>query len=169
MTPGQAGPTRENRDWRNACVVRAQTSADGVRTVEFAVEGPLPAFVPGACTCIQVDLGGAIAVRSYVCLPAGHGHVRVAVRDNGRGGGARYMWTLIEGARVRLTAPAVPRSAAGRVLRPGPLAPDGCLAMRGVRLGLFYGGRRIAGLPGGAREARVAVENDPGRPRSAPA
>ncbi len=93
-------------EWRDAAVVRARTIAEDVRLIEFAVAGPMPRFTPGSHTTIEVEIDGAKAYRSYTCLPADPGFIRVAVRAHGNSrGGSRYMWSLIEGARTRLAVP----------------------------------------------------------------
>lgn len=95
------------REWRQARVSAARTIADDVRLVEFAVEGDLPAFEPGSHCEVEVMIGGRPSSRSYTCLPSPAGHLRVAVRrhENSRGG-SRFMWTLAEGAPIRVTVPA---------------------------------------------------------------
>lgn len=93
-------------EWRDAAVVRARTIAEDVRLIEFAVAGPMPRFAPGSHTTIEVDIGGVKAHRSYTCLPADPGFIRVAVRAHQYSrGGSRYMWSLVEGARTRLAVP----------------------------------------------------------------
>ncbi len=95
------------RDWRSACVTATATIAEGVRMVEFAVEGMLPAFEPGSHLEVEVAIAGRPALRSYTCLPAPPGRLRVAVgRHANSRGGSRFMWSLIEGARLRVTVPA---------------------------------------------------------------
>lgn len=99
--------------WRNACVVRASTIAENLRMIEFAVEGGLAAFGSDARTrvralCAEADGDGrtTLAAGSYVCVNVGEGRMRVLVPAPDGGAGARFMWSLIEGARVRLTVPA---------------------------------------------------------------
>lgn len=97
---------KERQEWRHAVVTRAQTISQGVRLIEFAVEGDLPAFEPGSHTTVEVVIDGGRAKRSYTCIPCDSGRIRVAVKhhDNSRGG-SRFMWSLIEGAKLRVTVP----------------------------------------------------------------
>lgn len=103
---GQGG--RGRTGWRNACVVRAQTIADGLRMVEFAVEGGLAPFGQGARTRIRAVQPGLEAICAHACVYAGEGRMRVLVAGSEGGAGARFMWSLVEGACVRLTAPTAP-------------------------------------------------------------
>jgi ferredoxin-NADP reductase len=93
-------------EWRSAIVTATVTIAEGVRMIELAVDGALPPFEPGSHLEVEVQIAGRPAIRSYTCLPAPAGRVRVAVRrhENSRGG-SRFMWQLIEGAPVRVTVP----------------------------------------------------------------
>ncbi|MXN67176.1 2Fe-2S iron-sulfur cluster binding domain-containing protein [Stappia sp. GBMRC 2046] len=94
------------QEWRGAVVTRAQSIADGIRLIEFAVEGGLPPFEPGSHVSVEVMIEGAPAIRSYTCVSSDAGHIRLAVKrhENSRGG-SRFMWTLVEGARLRITLP----------------------------------------------------------------
>lgn len=92
--------------WRDGIVTRTERIAEGVRLIELAVTGEIPPFEPGCHTTIEVDIGGNKAERSYTCIPATHGTIRVAVKSHEKSrGGSRFMWALKEGARVRLTSP----------------------------------------------------------------
>ena len=89
--------------WRDACVTRARTVAAGVRLIELAVRD-IPPFMPGAQTRIVVDRGDMAIIGIFPCLPVEPGYVRVIVRERGDHA-SRFMWALVEGARVRLTKP----------------------------------------------------------------
>ena len=89
--------------WRDACVTRARTVAAGVRLIELAVRD-IPPFMPGAQTRIVVDRGYMVIIGMFPCLPVEPGYVRVIVRERGDHA-SRFMWALVEGARVRLTKP----------------------------------------------------------------
>jgi hypothetical protein len=128
---------RGRPQWRNACVVRAQTIAANLRMIEFAVEGGLPAFGQGARTCVRAVEPGIAVICSHVCVHVGEGRMRVLVAGPEGGRGERFMWSLIEGARVRLTAPAA--SAAPATEQPR----IDCGA--GVRLGFGDRPREAAG------------------------
>lgn len=94
------------REWLQACVTRAQTIADGVRLIEIAVEGRVAPFEPGSHTEVEVWIDGAPAIRSYTCIPAAPGRLRLAVRQHAQSrGGSRFMWSLIEGSPLRVTVP----------------------------------------------------------------
>jgi hypothetical protein len=99
------GP-RDWPNWRNACVVRARTIAANLRLIEFAVEGALPAFGSNARTRVRAIDAGAVTAGSHICVNVGEGRMRVLVAAADSDPAARFMWSLIEGARVRLTVPA---------------------------------------------------------------
>lgn len=103
---------RHPTEWRNACVVRAQTIAGNLRMIEIAVEGGLPAFGQGGRTRVQVNATGITSISSHVCVHVGQDRMRVLVGGRERGIGERFMWSLIEGARVRLTVPDTSAAAA---------------------------------------------------------
>jgi len=132
--------------WRNACVVRARTIAADLRLIEFAVEGGLPAFGGDARTRVRPLQSGEAVAGSYVCVNVGEGRMRVLV-SGAADGAARFMWSLIEGARVRLT---VPQSSQRHCAMPVRI-----VAGTGVRL------RMAASGLVGTEQAR------PGRPRLA--
>ncbi len=104
----RAGSNDARTVWRNACVVRAQTIAAHLRMIEFAVEGGLPAFRQGARTRVRAGQPDFSAGRSHVCVYVGQDRMRVLVAGGEDSPGARFMWALVEGARVRLTVPAAP-------------------------------------------------------------
>lgn len=94
------------QEWRNAVVTRAQAIADGIRLIEFSVEGELPPFEPGSHVSVEVTIEGSPAVRSYTCVSSDAHHIRLAVKRHEHSrGGSRFMWTLVEGAKLRVTVP----------------------------------------------------------------
>jgi len=97
---------RSGQEWRGATVGRIRDVAEDIRSFEIAVEGGVPTFDPGAHICIEVIVGDRPAVRSYSCIPGRPGRVTIAVKyhPNSRGG-SRWMWSLVEGAHVRVTLP----------------------------------------------------------------
>jgi hypothetical protein len=105
--------------WREGCVTRARTVAAGIRLIEFAVEGA-PSFTPGSYTSIVVDRGGVAAMSAFACLPVEAGYVRVLARERDDCA-SRFMWALVEGARVRLTKPERRRWRGRAGNRPGRL------------------------------------------------
>lgn len=90
--------------WRYACVTRAQTIAGGVRMIDLAMEGPLPRMAPRSSVDFAVAICGVPAIRAFDCIPAPNGRIRVTV-ESGDDDGLRFMWSLVEGAVVRMTAP----------------------------------------------------------------
>ncbi len=97
---------RNRLEWRHARIASAETIAGDVRMIEFAVEGNLPRFEPGSHTNIRVRIGEGWATRTYSCLPAQPGHLRVAVKRHLHSRGAsNFMWSLVPGATVELTVP----------------------------------------------------------------
>ena len=97
---------RNRQDWRQGVVTRAEAIADDVRLLEFAVEGAVPRFDPGSHCNFRVHLAEGEAIRTYSCLPAAAGHIRVAVKQHEHSrGGSRFMWGLQTGASVALTLP----------------------------------------------------------------
>jgi ferredoxin-NADP reductase len=97
---------RNRQEWRQGVVTLAEQVADDVRLLEFAVEGGLPRFDPGSHSNFKVSLGEGQAIRTYSCLPAPAGHIRVAVKrhDHSRGG-SRFMWGLEAGKGIELSVP----------------------------------------------------------------
>jgi hypothetical protein len=94
------------RGWRLACVTRARTVAGGVRFIEFAVSGAAFGFEAGSTVEVLVESGGISSIHAYACLPAGPNMLRLLVPRGRSSADARFMWALIEGARVRLRIPA---------------------------------------------------------------
>jgi hypothetical protein len=92
------------KDWRYACVTRAQTIARGTRMIDLAVEGRLHGIPSRSRAHFAVIIGGRQAVRSYDCIAAPNGLVR-AVLEAGADDGLRFMWSLVEGAVLRMALP----------------------------------------------------------------
>lgn len=93
-------------EWRDARVARAETIAADVRLIEFTIDGGVPALQPGSHVTVAVTVGAARAERCYSCLPCPAGRVRIAVKRHAASrGGSKFMWTLDEGAAVRLALP----------------------------------------------------------------
>lgn len=144
---------RNKLDWRRGVVTSAEQISDDVRSLEFAVEGPLPRFDPGSHSNFRVSLGDGEAIRTYSCLPAAPGHLRVAVKqhDNSRGG-SRFMWGLNPGDALSLTVPENRFELAWRapyyLLMAGGIGITPIFGMalalqqRGIAFRLVYGGRR---------------------------
>lgn len=97
---------RSSLEWRTARIETVEQIAGDVRLIEFAAEGPLPRFEPGSHLNIRVRVGEDWTTRTYTCLPAGPGRLRVAVKRHTHGrGGSRFIWGLAPGAAVELTVP----------------------------------------------------------------
>lgn len=149
---------KSKTEWREGCVVRAQTIATDVRLIEMAVEGALPPFEPGMHTTIQVKIGDVVGIRSYTCLPAPPGRLRMAVKRHANSrGGSSFMWSLIEGAKVRVTVPenrfALSWRAPFYLLMAGGIGVTPiygmahALAARGASVRMVYGGQSAAHMP----------------------
>ncbi|MEX0956869.1 MAG: hypothetical protein WDZ83_16860 [Rhizobiaceae bacterium] len=91
-------------NWRYACVTRAQTIASGMRMIDLAMDGPLPRMAPRSITDFAVAICGVPAIRAFDCIPAPNGRIRVTV-GSVEDDGLRFMWSLVEGAVVRMTVP----------------------------------------------------------------
>ena len=91
-------------NWRYACVTRAQTIASGMRMIDLAIEGPLPRIAPRSSADFAVAICGVPAIRAFDCIPAPNGRIRVTI-GSGDDDGLRFMWSLVEGAVVRMTVP----------------------------------------------------------------
>ena len=94
----------EGTNWRYACVTRAQTIARGMRMIDLAIEGPLPRIAPRSSADFAVAICGVPAIRAFDCIPAPNGRIRVTI-GSGDDDGLRFMWSLVEGAVVRMTVP----------------------------------------------------------------
>lgn len=97
---------RSGQQWRGATVEHIRDVAMDIREFEISVAGGVPAFDPGSHICIEVIIGDQPAIRSYSCVPGRAGRLTIAVKNhpNSRGG-SRWMWSLVEGAHVRVTLP----------------------------------------------------------------
>lgn len=97
-------------DWRNAVVTAALPAATDIRVLEFALEHPEDGssfrFEPGSHTNIALPLPGGRVIRSYSCLPAAPGRIRIGVKKHHKSrGGSDFLWTVQPGAKLRMTAP----------------------------------------------------------------
>jgi vanillate O-demethylase ferredoxin subunit len=142
-------------EWRSAVVGASEEIASGVRMLDFKVEDDLAAFEPGSHTNIRVMIGDTPALRSYTCIPAPPGHIRLAVRLHDRSrGGSRFMWSLKPGERVEVTVPEnrfeLSWRASSYLLVAGGIGITPiygmakALARHGAPLRLLYGGRSRA-------------------------
>ena len=97
---------RNRAEWRAAEVVSAETVADGVRLIRFAVDGDVPRFDPGSHVNFTVNIDGRATVRTYTALPAPAGQIAIAVKQHAHSrGGSRFMSQLAPGDAIRLTLP----------------------------------------------------------------
>lgn len=144
-------------EWRQAEVAHVELEADDVRVIEFAVDGTLPRFEPGSHTNVRVAIGDERTTRTYTCLPAGPGRLRVAVKRHANSrGGSNFMWRLEPGAAVELTVPEnrfeLSWRAAPCLLMAGGIGITPiygmalALAARGTPFRMVYGGRTRAGM-----------------------
>ncbi|NTJ68467.1 oxidoreductase [Agrobacterium rhizogenes] len=97
---------RSRLEWRKARVIEAQTIAENVRAVTFAVEGLRAGFDPGSHTNIRVQINGEPTIRTYTVVPGRPGTLSIAVKlhPNSRGGSA-FIWQLQPGDDTELTEP----------------------------------------------------------------
>ena len=148
---------RNRLEWRHARVASVETIAGDVRMIEFAVEGSLPRFEPGSHTNIRVCIGEGWTTRTYTCLPAQPGYLRVAVKRHLHSrGGLNFMWSLVPGATAELTVPENRfelswRGAPCLLLAGGiGITPIYGMALallaRGTPFRMVYGGRTRAGM-----------------------
>lgn len=128
-------------DWRDGRVIRAETIAPDVRLIEFALDGA-PPLQPGSHVTVAVTAGAAQAERSYSCLPCPAGRIRIAVKRHAASrGGSAFMWTLEEGATLRLALPVNRFELSWR-------APDYLLAAGGIGITPILGmARALAPRP----------------------
>ncbi|SFZ86797.1 vanillate demethylase subunit B [Devosia enhydra] len=97
---------RNRIEWRQGRVVSTDLVAEDVRRIVFAVDGSLPRFDPGSHTNLKVTIAGEPAIRTYTVVPAGPGHLAVAVKLHPQSrGGSRFMWGLATGDAIALTVP----------------------------------------------------------------
>lgn len=146
---------RNRLEWRRGIVTRAETIAADVRLLDFAVDGALPRFDPGSHSNFKVSLGEGQAIRTYSCLPAPAGHIRVAVKQHEHSrGGSRFMWGLEAGTAIELSVPENRFELAWRapyyLLMAGGIGITPIFGMaqalqrRGIPFRLVYGGRSRA-------------------------
>jgi vanillate O-demethylase ferredoxin subunit len=95
-----------NTEWRRGHVRSIEEIAEGVRRVEFELDGALPPFDPGSHTNIIVTINGERAIRTYTCVSAAPNCLAIAVKlhPNSRGG-SRFVWSLAVGDSVEMTVP----------------------------------------------------------------
>lgn len=154
---------RSQAIWTDASVASTEVVADGIRRIEFAVARDLPPFEPGSHLNVEVYVRGRPDLRSYSCLPSATAERRLCVavkRHEDSRGGSRYMWSLTEGARIRLSLPEnrfpLSYSAAHYLLIAGGVGITPvygmalALARRGASLRLLYAAR--------SREAMAFLE-----------
>jgi len=93
--------------WIDARLVARKNVAPDVRQFEFAPEGvDWKPFLPGSHINISVLIDGLPDHRSYSLVGSGEGTYKIAVKHSDKSrGGSRYMWSLQEGARLKITEP----------------------------------------------------------------
>ncbi|HEY9013310.1 MAG TPA: PDR/VanB family oxidoreductase [Devosia sp.] len=97
---------RNRLEWMTGELSETRLVADDTRLFEFAPHGAVPRFDAGSHTNLRVRIGGGTATRSYTCLPAPPGRIRIAVKRHAHSrGGSRFMWGLAPGDLVEITAP----------------------------------------------------------------
>lgn len=117
------------RDWRTGCVVRALTRPGNLRQIDIAIDGGIGDWDPRLRVTLAVEADGCVSVASFACERAERGIVRIAV-ERGACRTGHFMWKVVEGARLTLTAPA-PAGAEGRgAMATAPLARLGCAGVR---------------------------------------
>jgi ferredoxin-NADP reductase len=94
-------------NWSDARLVRTRDVAPDVREFEIVPVGsPWKAFTPGSHINIAVLIDELSDHRSYSLVGSGEGTYKIAVRRSDKSrGGSRYMWSLEEGARLKITEP----------------------------------------------------------------
>lgn len=144
---------RSKLEWMQAEVVDTRRVTEEARLIEFAVSGHVPRFEPGSHTNVRVRIGEGMATRSYTCLPAPPGRIRIAVKRHANSrGGSRFMWGLAAGTPIEITAPENRFELSWRDT-PHLLVAGGigitpiygmalALHARGTPLRVVYGGRR---------------------------
>jgi len=122
--------------WRLGCVTRARPVAADTRFIEIVLSGPRVTVQAGATVDILTGRG---AIHSFACLPARPGSLRILV-PRGDGPAQRFMWALVEGARLEVHVPAgmvtvepdeAPRGIV--IAFPDPAEADGSSARRNGR------------------------------------
>ena len=97
---------RNKQEWMAAEVTDTRLAAGDTRLIEFAPRGAVPRFDPGSHTNLRVHIGTATATRTYTCLPAPAGRIRIAVKRHVHSrGGSRFMWALSPGDMIEVTTP----------------------------------------------------------------
>ncbi len=144
--------TRET-GWRQAVVTRAQTIARGLRMIDLALEGRLPTLSPHSSAEIAVPTGDTAATRTFDCIPAPNGQIRVTV-GSGNDEGLRFMWSLVEGAVVRMSVAGTRAAGATGLERPQP----GAKSSFSIPI-LAVNDAIILGENGGAATHRAVVAN----------
>ncbi|MBV8849314.1 MAG: oxidoreductase [Methylobacteriaceae bacterium] len=94
-------------NWSDARLVRTRDVAPDVREFEIAPVGaPWKAFAPGSHINISVLIDDLPDHRSYSLVGSGDATYKIAVKRAEKSrGGSRYMWSLQEGARLKITEP----------------------------------------------------------------
>ncbi len=94
-------------DWRKATLEATHDVTPDIRVFEIAMAGDFVPPTPGSHLNVAVQVDGRPDTRSYSLIDAGRdGLYRVAVKllPHSRGG-SRYMWSLLPGARLRVSTP----------------------------------------------------------------
>ncbi|ADZ71284.1 PDR/VanB family oxidoreductase [Polymorphum gilvum] len=145
-------------EWRQATVASVTEIADGVRLLAFDVEGDLPPFEAGSHTNIKVTINGRPAIRTYTCIPVGHGQLSIAVKLHPKSrGGSRHIFTLEPGMAVEMTVPEnrfeLSWRASEYLLLAGGIGVTPiygmarALAGHGARVTMHYGAQNRAAMP----------------------
>jgi ferredoxin-NADP reductase len=94
-------------NWSDARLVGMRNVAPDVREFEIEPVGaPWRAFPPGSHINIAVLIDDLPDHRSYSLVGSGDETYKVAVKRSEKSrGGSRYMWSLTEGARLKVTEP----------------------------------------------------------------
>ena len=153
---------RSSLEWRTARIEAVEQIAGDIRMMEFSVGGPLPRFEPGSHINIRVQIGKDRTTRTYTCLPAGTGRLRVAVKRHAHSrGGSRFMWSLAPGAAVELTVPEnrfeLSWRGAPSLLIAGGI---GITPIYGMALALHARGTAFRMVYGGRTRAEMAFANE---------
>lgn len=145
-------------EWRTGLVRATRDLTPDIRLLEIDPGPGFPTPSPGSHVKVTVDIAGRADTRSYSTVgPCDDGLCRIAVKrlPESRGGSA-YIWTLREGARLALSAPA--NHFPLRHGRPGYLLVAGgigitpiygmalALARAGADLRMLYGARSRADM-----------------------
>lgn len=95
-------------DWGAARLRATRELAADIRLFEIEPEGGFVAPTPGSHIRVMVAIGGRPDIRHYsVVGPCRDGLYRIAVKRHADSrGGSAYLWSLAEGARLTISAPA---------------------------------------------------------------